>query len=168
MKQAFIHTIFAPELHAETRTGATARFMSNVAFGENGDCWLYTGAISTNGYGDVRYRSYRASSHRIAWELENGPIPEDVQVLHTCDVKRCCNTAHMYLGTRVNNAQDALTRGQLLTGERISWAKLTEQQVRDMRALEPGSYTKSHLAHKYGVSKHAIGLVFSGKNWKGA
>lgn len=72
-------------------------------------CWLWTGSLDPGGYG--RYRSQRA--HRAAWTLTNGPIPDGLWVLHHCDVRRCINPDHLYLGTRADNVRDAVVRDRL-------------------------------------------------------
>jgi hypothetical protein len=49
----------------------------------------------------VRGRQVR--THRFAWELLRGPIPEGLQIDHLCRNPPCCNPAHMEVVTgRVN------------------------------------------------------------------
>ena len=52
------------------------------------------------------------SSHRYAWELWEGPIPNGMNVLHRCDNRRCCNPAHLFLGTQQENMLDMYAKGR--------------------------------------------------------
>ena len=79
----------------------------------NTGCHLWTGGINKWGYGRSRVPPRRANmkfTHRVSWELANGPIPRDLLVLHKCDVPSCCNPDHMYLGTSQDNRTDAQIR----------------------------------------------------------
>lgn len=51
------------------------------------------------------------------------------------------------------------------TGEANPAAKLTIEQVREIRALH-GHVPPRHLAATYGVSKQTIHRIMTGKNWK--
>jgi hypothetical protein len=75
-----------------------------------GDCWLWTG--SGDRYGHVRLNGKIVQAHRVAWELTNGPIPEGLQCLHTCDRPLCVNPEHLWLGTRSDNMLDMVAKGR--------------------------------------------------------
>jgi hypothetical protein len=79
-------------------------------------CWIYTGPAQSNGYGAVGMRG-KARAHRFSWELAHGePVPEDMQVCHRCDVRRCVNPDHLFLGTGVDNMQDCIAKGRFHGG----------------------------------------------------
>jgi hypothetical protein len=64
------------------------------------ECWPWTGWLQPNGYGTICRGGKggpHAMVHRVAWELENGPIPSDepMQVHHRCKNPACCNPAHL-------------------------------------------------------------------------
>lgn len=73
-------------------------------------CWIWTGVSIRKGYGMWRGSQL---AHRHSWERTNGPIPDGLWVLHHCDNPPCVNPAHLYLGTVVENAQDAMDRGRI-------------------------------------------------------
>ncbi|HBR21586.1 MAG TPA: hypothetical protein DD713_03315 [Nitrospiraceae bacterium] len=50
--------------------------------------------------------------HRFMYELCIGPIPEGMLVCHTCDIERCGNPEHLFLGTHKDNTQDAINKGR--------------------------------------------------------
>jgi hypothetical protein len=63
------------------------------------DCWLWTGATTKNGYGVIGKDQggiwRNTSVHRLAWELENGPIPKGLTIDHLCRVRTCVNPRHL-------------------------------------------------------------------------
>jgi hypothetical protein len=77
-------------------------------------CWEWQGARNKKGYGMCSW--YRPGHsrlvHRFVYEQINGPIPEGLRVLHTCDNPPCCNPMHLTLGTVAQNQQDMVERGR--------------------------------------------------------
>ena len=105
------------------------RYFAKVARTET--CWLWTGATDACGYGIVRGLDGRViRAHRLAWQLAVGPIPTDRCVLHHCDNPRCQNPAHLFLGTRADNAHDRDAKGRQVTlgGDR-HWSRLHPERV---------------------------------------
>lgn len=78
----------------------------------NSGCLLWTGAYNNSGYGKITHECRELSAHRVAWEMQNGPIPNGMMVCHHCDVRECINPAHLYLGTALENNRDAVRRGR--------------------------------------------------------
>jgi hypothetical protein len=75
---------------------------------------IWCGTIHKGGYGTMRDAEGRnALAHRLAWELECGPIPEGVEVLHRneCHHPACHTIAHLYLGTQRENGADIVEYG---------------------------------------------------------
>ena len=78
----------------------TVRFFAMVDLGsEPGDCWLWQGYCTPEGYGqfDKKY------AHRLIWELLIGPIPDQLTIDHLCRVRRCLNPAHLEVVTNKEN-----------------------------------------------------------------
>ncbi len=108
----------------------------------------------------------RCDAHRLSWEMQYGPIPRGMVVMHTCDVRRCVNPFHLVLGTVAENNRDRDKKGRQAKGEAAGRAKLTEDQVRVIRdAVTSGAATKAALARRFGVSRERIGQVVSGRGW---
>ena len=76
-------------------------------------CWPWTGHCGKRGYGQT-YMATRqpARTHRVAWMLANGPIPDGTCILHTCDNTGCCNPSHLYLGTTQDNSADMVRKSR--------------------------------------------------------
>ncbi len=91
------------------------RFWANVHRTET--CWLWTGPTQSEGrYGMIWKNGRNRRAHHIAWELENGAIPDGLCVCHHCDVTLCVRPAHLFVGTRKDNTQDAKAKGRLKHG----------------------------------------------------
>lgn len=76
------------------------------------DCREWPGRKGRNGYGLLTLRGGTLYAHRVVWELVNGPIPEGMEVCHTCDNPPCCNPAHLFLGTHQDNMLDMAQKGR--------------------------------------------------------
>ena len=143
---------------------AEVRFWKNVEKHQDG-CWTWKASRSDTGYGCFYdRRAYHA--HRYSWILANGPIPDGMLVLHSCDNRACVRPDHLSIGTHRDNTADMLSKGRELIpdvrGERHGESKLTEDAVREIRA---SSRTGRELADKFGVSESAVSLVRRGKSW---
>lgn len=75
-------------------------------------CWLWQGSLTTSGYGAVGYRGAKNVAHRLMWTLTHGSIPAGKDICHTCDVRRCCNPDHLWLGDRRSNTHDMWAKGR--------------------------------------------------------
>ena len=77
-----------------------------------GVCWEWQGYRDENGYGKWRATGFSTSrsSHRIAWELLRGPIPEGLVIDHQCRNRACCNPEHLRVVTpRINSIENSLS-----------------------------------------------------------
>lgn len=83
------------------------RFALHTIPEPNSGCLLWDGNWDTKGYGQINVDGKQRAAHRVAWELENGPIPPGMHVLHKCDVPCCVNARdHLWLGTHQDNVAD--------------------------------------------------------------
>jgi len=100
-----------------TTVNSKEQFEARVDKAING-CWLWIRSLNGWGYGQITVKRSHKSAHRYAWELYVGPIPEGLLVLHRCDVRRCVNPEHLYLGTDLDNARNASVRKTTFNGSR--------------------------------------------------
>lgn len=141
-------------------------FWAHVDKRRPSDCWLWTGCIDARGYG--RW-GRRGRAHRVAYELYygGGPVPFGRSICHRCDVRHCCNPAHLFMGTHADNNKDMRDKGRAhyVSGERNGFAKLTAAQVADIkRRAKRGNY--SALAREFGVHNCTIGRLARNEWWK--
>lgn len=144
--------------HEERIAGFLARAKPDPVTG----CWEWQGEIKLNGYTECWVFGRREMAHRAAYRELVGPIPEGKIIRHTCDNPRCCNPAHLLPGTQADNIRDKVARNRQAKGERHGSAKLTEQQVREIRA-SPISGRK--LSPIYGVSQTMIDQIKRRVRW---
>jgi len=79
----------------------------------DGDCVKWIGAKNRKGYGRTYDSKKRpAPAHRVAWEIKNGPFPEGMLALHSCDKPDCVNPDHIRPGTHKDNMKDREERGR--------------------------------------------------------
>lgn len=89
------------------------RFWAKVD--KSGECWLWLGSRNEEGYGRIGIggSGNTAAAHRLSWEMANGQkIPSDLVACHKCDNPPCVNPAHIFIGTKKDNAQDAARKGR--------------------------------------------------------
>lgn len=145
------------------------RFYSRVNKTNNPDeCWEWTRGKTGDGYGLISLRRKHILTHRMAWELSSGAIPNGLHVLHSCDNPSCCNPKHLFLGTNTDNIHDRNAKGRAnrAKGEKSGSHKLTEYQVLEIRnRYAAGGIYQYELAKEYGVKQPAISLIISGINW---
>lgn len=61
-------------------------------------------------------------AHRAAWELAHGrPVPDGMDVCHSCDVRHCVNPAHLFIGTAKDNIQDSIRKGRQFAWQRTGF-----------------------------------------------
>jgi len=75
-------------------------------------CWLWTGPLEGWGYGQCSINNKMTRVHRWVWEFHKGKVPVGLSVLHRCDIRHCCNPAHLFLGTHDENMKDAKLKGR--------------------------------------------------------
>jgi hypothetical protein len=82
---------------------------------KTGDCWIWTGAKSSAGYGTlaVHLNPLKVmAAHRLSFALHRGVFDQRLMVLHTCDVRECVRPDHLYLGDHLQNMKDMVDRGR--------------------------------------------------------
>lgn len=140
-----------------------ARLWSSVGVLRVNDCWLWRGYCDASGYGSIKINGKPMAAHRAAYLAAFGEIPDGAIVRHRCDRPLCCNPTHLETGTHADNVRDRVIRRRNAVGERASKAKLTESQVRVIRASTEPLRT---LAQRYGVTSDAIQAIRYRRSWK--
>lgn len=132
-------------------------------------CWVWHGAIRVSGlrYGKFKDSDARSKpAHRIAFEIFNDcTLTEDQKVLHTCDNPPCCNPAHLYIGTDLDNARDReeRERSNPHKGEEHHKTTLTTQEILEIRS---NPLPQREIADAYGISQQAVSKIKLRLRWQ--
>jgi hypothetical protein len=73
-------------------------------------CW-YVRGVAPYEYATLKINGAKVKAHRFMYEQHNGPVPDGLVVMHTCDHKSCVNPDHLCVGTQADNVHDAMRKG---------------------------------------------------------
>jgi len=135
---------------------------------EDGACWLWKRSLAPSGYGQLSLSGVTVTAHRASFLLANGPIPDGVCVLHSCDVRACVNPDHLHLGSPRDNARERQERGRgnPPIGERQGSSRLRSEDVLEIRKLLRGGVVQLAIGMRYEVSDSTISAINVGRTWK--
>jgi HNH endonuclease len=143
----------------------TERFWPKVR--KTDGCWLWTSYTNEHGYGLICIRRHKFYAHRVSWELDRGPIPYGIRVLHRCDVPACVRPEHLFLGTQPDNLADmrAKGRGRAARGTAHGKVRFTEQQVLEMRRRYLAGEKRVDLMREFNVTTRHLWMIGTGRIW---
>ena len=122
---------------------AEERFWEKVD--KTGDCWLWVASCLPTGYGHFWYEGEYVRSHRFAYALAHGDIPEGLQVDHRCHTRNCVRPDHLRLVTNAQNAQNrrGATRTSATGVRGVHWNK------RDRKFVAQVGFNGKHIYAGY-------------------
>lgn len=135
-----------------TAEEAAAAFWAKVDKREPTECWPWTGAVTTHGYGSVKFQQRYRGAHRLAYILTHGEPAN----------RLCCNPTHHFLGTLTDNMRDMVAKGRKAT-------KLKPEDVREIRRILAGRKYRGRikdLKQRFGISATQIFTIRDGKQWE--
>ena len=158
------------ERRKTTIRGLDERFWSHV--NKTASCWLWSASVRRGGYGQIWDGEKINASHRLSWEIANGPIPSGMFVLHKCDTPRCVRPSHLFIGDNMANMRDMRDKGRRkgirsAFGKTHGMAKLSDAQVFEIRRLaDIGELSKREIARHFGVAHPLISQIHKRKIWR--
>ncbi len=140
------------------------------------ECWPWTGYVSS-GYGRLDINGVKGVyAHRAAYLSKNpGSISlkddgsKEQCVLHRCDNPRCCNPAHLFLGSHDDNMADKASKGRAniwSSSIETPRAKLSAEDVFAIRAHKKGGATIKAIQMLYEVSRSTVCGALYGRHYK--
>lgn len=124
------------------------------------ECLAWPFFRTTNGYAGTRI-----GGHREMCILAHGEPPfEGAVAAHSCGKghEGCVNPNHLSWKTPKQNSADMAVHGTLMRGETHSGAKLTAEDVMEIRQSDS---SLSVLAKAYAVHKNTIAYAKRGQSW---
>lgn len=117
-------------------------------------CSLMLDHIGHAGYGYVWDNAKRTQvrAHRVVWEHHNGPIPDGLHVLHSCDQPACVAIGHLSLGTHRQNMGERSERGRVARAA----AKVAED---DVRAIRADTRSTTAIGRDYGLHPSQVSRI---------
>ncbi len=99
----------SPELRFWQKVDRNAPTVEHVPGISN--CWLWTGAKTSKGYGHLQFEKVDKIATHVAWFLEKGSWPSQ-WLLHKCDNPSCIRVEHLFEGDGFDNARDCVAKGR--------------------------------------------------------
>jgi hypothetical protein len=104
--------------------------------------------------------------HKMILLAFAGPCPPGMEACHYPDPDRTnCALGNLHWGTRKANVDQRREHGNGNIGEQNPMAKLSNDDVADIRSLLAKGESDNVIAGKYGVSRTAIWEIRSGRTW---
>lgn len=144
------------------------KFWSHVD--KSGDCWLWTRSLN-HGYGQIWINGKRWIASRLSWTLTMGSIPTSrLMVCHLCDNPVCVRPSHLFLADQRDNLSDMREKNRgssppIQRGLQNNKTKLTESQVREIRARYIAGESLRALGKVYHVDYTHISSIIRRKTW---
>lgn len=83
-----------------TRPRLLSRIVKTAA-----ECWEWQGARHDGGYGQLRVDRVTRYTHRLAYEMFVGSVPDGLELHHLCRNRICCNPDHLEPVTSAENTR---------------------------------------------------------------
>lgn len=159
-------------LHAqrmvERYSSLGSRMESLARVTSESECWEWQGSIHHSGYGIMKFDGKHRYAHQWAYINIFGSIPDGLQVLHSCDNRKCVNPAHLRAGTHQDNMDDKVERDRCarLLGELGPSRKITESDaIEIIQRYATESISSAALGKDYGISPSQVQFIVNGKRW---
>ncbi len=146
-------------------------FYHRLNYPRKQDCWLWPeNQLNSSGYGQLtifrKGRRSRLLAHRLSYQIHKGKIPPGLQVMHTCDVKRCVNPHHLKVGTQLENEADKVIRGRSSRGEDRWCATITNKDAQKLLDQFRTGESIPILAARYQVTYWVAYSIAKRTRWK--
>ena len=149
-----------------------ARFWKHVATGKTDECWEWIGGARD--YKNFGIGNGTVLAHRFSKSIQLGyPVSEAECVLHSCDNPPCVNPSHLFIGTKQDNALDAVRKGRWHRNR--GRAKVTEEMVKEIRRLyaipkwkgfSERLYPTTRLGKMFNMTPQNISDIVARRTWK--
>ena len=131
---------------------------------------VLTPGLNSRGYEivtlcDAANRHHTRAIHRLVLETFVGPKKPGQQCRHLDGNIRNNALSNLCWGTSAENMADKIAHGTWVRGSRVGNSRLTEQQVREIKARLAQKEPHASIALDYDVKTVTISAISSGRNW---
>jgi hypothetical protein len=164
-----------PPLSAKKVASFWRRVDKTPGQGPQGTCWEWQGGRFPQGYGRIIVAKKQCKTSRVSWFLANGEDPGELLICHTCDNPPCCNPAHLFKGTVLDNSRDMVAKGRHRTshvgrtayvkGEAHGRSKLTAADVQAIRRRHAAGETQRAIAADYNIAFQSVCKIIKRQKW---
>ncbi len=112
-------------------------------------------------------KNYNYFAHRLVWIYFNGLIPDELEMNHINGIKHDNRPENLELVTKSENEKHAYRTGLKngLRGEKNGRAKVTENDVREIRRRYSRGETQASITKGFNVGKSMINYIVNRKQW---
>lgn len=115
-------------------------------------CWIWRDGRHDT-YGGIGVEGTYVAAHRYIYERERGPIPDSLFLDHLCRNPGCVNPDHLDPVTNAVNCR------------RGAKAKLTENDVREIRRRCASGEQQRPVAAAFGITQASVSLIVTRQQW---
>lgn len=144
--------------HIKARTGMTRKLPTRVLRGANSRGYR-TVVLHKDGIG----KSYLV--HRLVCEAFHGPCPDGLMVAHTDGTRSNNVPSNLRWATAQENSADTIRHGRSPKGVRHHFAKLSEDDIMDIRRRRGDGETLVAISERYKVDHSTIWQISKRKTW---
>ena len=151
-----------------TAHGEPERFFREIVMEYEGDeCIAWPFAQDGRGYG-LMYRDGKTQrvTRLICTEMYGLPPTPEHHAAHLCGKGHllCVAKRHLVWKSEPENHADKFVHGTTNRGERSPVAKLTEEDIKEIRGMQ-GKLFQREIAHKFGITQSNVSRILKGELW---
>lgn len=131
------------------------------------DCLIFPFKPNAYGRAQIQIEGSAVFASAYMCELTHGQRPsERHEAAHSCGNGHlsCVAPNHLRWATFEENKADMIEHGTILRGEKNPHHRLSEPEAREILSLR-GIVSQRELARRFGVSRSAIMLIHTRRNW---
>lgn len=103
---------------------------------------------------------------RVTRVLLGLPLGDARVAMHSCDNPCCVEPSHLSIGTQADNAADKVAKGRGMHGERNTKAKLTAEQIAEIRRRGSRGEGCVVMSKEFDVNPSTISAAVLRKTWR--